>query len=76
MKVRLLAFGHTERQTGFREKIADAEPDETSKQVWDRIAPALQKDGIRVAVDCEYVDWDEPIGYASEIALIPPVSGG
>jgi molybdopterin converting factor small subunit len=31
---------------------------------------------MRVAIDCEYWDWDTPVGPASELAIIPPVSGG
>ncbi len=30
----------------------------------------------RLAVDCNYVNGDAPISPSSEIALIPPVSGG
>ena len=30
----------------------------------------------RVAIDLEYRAWDEPIGNAQEMAIIPPVSGG
>lgn len=30
----------------------------------------------RIAVDCCYVDSDAPVDAKSEIALIPPVSGG
>jgi molybdopterin synthase sulfur carrier subunit len=31
---------------------------------------------IRVALDQEHVDHDEPIGAAREIALFPPMTGG
>jgi sulfur-carrier protein len=38
---------------------------------------ALQfPEAIRVAVDMEHVDHDEPIGDAREIALFPPMTGG
>ena len=38
---------------------------------------ALQyPDVIRVALDHEHVDHDEPIGAAREIALFPPMTGG
>jgi molybdopterin converting factor small subunit len=76
MQIRLLAFAQTEKQTGFRERTVDCVPNETPRQIWARVAPTLEIFGIRVAVDCEYHDWDEPIGDAAEIALIPPVSGG
>jgi molybdopterin synthase sulfur carrier subunit len=31
---------------------------------------------LRAAVDYEYWDWDAPVGNATELAIIPPVSGG
>jgi molybdopterin synthase sulfur carrier subunit len=31
---------------------------------------------IRVAINMEHVDHDEPIGDAREIALFPPMTGG
>jgi molybdopterin converting factor small subunit len=31
---------------------------------------------MRVALDHEYAAWDSPLGTGSEIAIIPPVSGG
>jgi molybdopterin converting factor small subunit len=36
----------------------------------------VKTEGLRVAVDCEYHEWDAPIGPTEEVALIPPVSGG
>ena len=33
-------------------------------------------DKLRVAVDDAFVRWDEPLRAGSEIAFIPPVSGG
>lgn len=38
---------------------------------------ALQfPEAIRVAINMEHVDHDEPIGDAREIALFPPMTGG
>ncbi|WP_199699559.1 molybdopterin converting factor subunit 1 [Notoacmeibacter ruber] len=34
------------------------------------------RNAIRVAIDQEHADHDEPIGQASEIALFPPMTGG
>jgi len=76
MQVRLLAFAHTEKQAGFRERVVDCAPGDTPRELWRRAAPSIDPQGLRVAVDCEYHDWDQPIGEAIEIALIPPVSGG
>ncbi len=37
---------------------------------------ALPQDRLRVAVDGEFARWDDPVRSGSEIAFIPPVSGG
>ena len=76
MQVRLLAFAQAQDQLGFREQFIECSPEETAHAVLSRVAPQLKLDVMRVAVECEYRGWDEPIGNATEIALIPPVSGG
>jgi molybdopterin synthase sulfur carrier subunit len=77
MKITLLTFAQTRTQLGFAEKIVDYEPRETPRQIFQRVAPEFDPGRIiRVAVDREYADWDQPVGQASELALIPPVSGG
>ncbi|MFC5594812.1 molybdopterin converting factor subunit 1 [Lysobacter niastensis] len=37
---------------------------------------ALPQDRLRVAVDGEFARWDDAVRSGSEIAFIPPVSGG
>jgi molybdopterin synthase sulfur carrier subunit len=37
---------------------------------------ALPRERLRVAVDGEFARWDQPVRAGSEIAFIPPVSGG
>jgi molybdopterin synthase sulfur carrier subunit len=37
---------------------------------------ALPRERLRVAVDGEFADWGSPVRPGSEIAFIPPVSGG
>jgi molybdopterin converting factor small subunit len=76
MQIRLLAFAHTREKLGFHEAMVECAPGESPRTIITRLAPALDLAGLRVAVDFEYQDWDAPIGAASEIALIPPVSGG
>jgi molybdopterin synthase sulfur carrier subunit len=77
MKVTILTFAQTRTQLGFSEKILECNPTETPRQIFQRIAPQFDPGKtIRVAVNQEYSCWDEPIGNATEIALIPPVSGG
>ena len=76
MQVKLLAFAHARELLGFAERTAEYDAAETPRELLARLAPGFDPAGARVAVDCEYFDWDTPIGTASEIALIPPVSGG
>ena len=76
MQITLLAFAQAADQVGFRERTVECSADDTPRTLLGRIAPAAKLDNIRVALDQEYADWDTPIGSISEIALIPPVSGG
>ena len=76
MTVRVLAFAQAADLVGFRERAATYEPEETARQVLNRVAAGYDPTHARVAVDGEYRDWDEPIGPAEELAIIPPVSGG
>ena len=76
MQVNLLAFAQARDHVGWSERIVECAPDETPRAILARIAPGLPIEMMRVAVDQEYTTWDTPLGTASEIALIPPVSGG
>jgi molybdopterin converting factor small subunit len=77
MKIKILTFAQTRTQLGFSEKSVDCEPAETPRQILRRLAPQFDPGKIvRVAVNQEYADWDKPVGEATELALIPPVSGG
>lgn len=42
----------------------------------DRHGFALPVDRLRVAVDGAFARWDDPVRDGSEVAFIPPVSGG
>jgi molybdopterin converting factor small subunit len=77
MQIKILTFAQTRTQLGFAEKMFDCDPRETPREIFRRLAPRFEPGKtIRVAVNQEYADWDRPIGEASELALIPPVSGG
>lgn len=77
MKITILTFAQTREQLGFSEKLLDCGPGETPRQILRRLAPAFDPGRtIRVAINQEYADWDQPVGAATELALIPPVSGG
>lgn len=77
MKITVLTFAQTRTQLGFAEKSFECEPTETPRQILRRLAPQFDPGRtVRVALDQEYADWDRPVGDATELALIPPVSGG
>ena len=76
MPLRLLAFAHIADQLGFRERVIEYAESETPRALLQRLAPGGDFSKVRVAIDEEYRSWDESIGPARELALIPPVSGG
>ena len=77
MKITILTFAQTRTQLGFAEKAFDCEAGDTPREILRRVAPEFDPgQTIRVAVNQEYADWDRPVGQATELALIPPVSGG
>ena len=62
MKLTLLAFAKSRDDFGFSEKEIEAGADETPREVVARVAPGIDVSGIRVALDCEFADWDLPDG--------------
>jgi molybdopterin converting factor small subunit len=74
--MKILAFASAREQAGFAVLEVAADPSETPRAILGRIAPHLPLATLRAAIDFEYWDWDAPIGAASELAIIPPVSGG
>lgn len=77
IQVKLLAFAQAADWLGWREIFVECSPDETPRAILDRHAPGFDFESARVAVDCEYMAWDDAVGaMAQEIAIIPPVSGG
>jgi molybdopterin converting factor small subunit len=76
MQLKLLAFAHAQDRLGFRECVVECTAADSPRAILALVAPGFDVAGLRAAVDCEYQDWDAPIGEAIELALIPPVSGG
>jgi len=77
MKIKILTFAQTRTQLGFDEKEIECHAGETPREILRRLAPQFDPGKtVRVAVNQEYSDWDRPVGNATELALIPPVSGG
>ncbi|MFD2258020.1 MoaD/ThiS family protein [Luteolibacter algae] len=76
MNITILAFAQSREVFGFSEMTTEIEIGATPREVLEKIAPNSNLDGLRVAVDCEFYDWDQPMQQVREIAIIPPVSGG
>lgn len=76
MEILVLAFAQSRDCLGFSERTIECSPAETPREILQRVAPHFTADGVRIAVDSEYHGWDQAIGAARELALIPPVSGG
>ncbi|MEO8350304.1 MAG: MoaD/ThiS family protein [Chthoniobacteraceae bacterium] len=76
MPINVLAFAQAVDALGFREREIEGAATETPREILRRLAPDLETKNLRVALDQEYADWDQPIGNAREMAVIPPVSGG
>jgi molybdopterin converting factor small subunit len=76
MQLTILAFAQAEERLGFRERVVDCSAADSPRAIVASVAPDFDGAAMRVAVDCEYHDWDAPVGPASELAIIPPVSGG
>ena len=76
MQVKILAFAQAADRLGFRERVVECAPEDSPHAIIARFASGFTPANLRVAVDDEYSDWNQPIGEAREIALIPPVSGG
>jgi molybdopterin synthase sulfur carrier subunit len=74
--MKILAFAAAREAAGFAELDLPVDPSETPRAILSRVVPRLSLESMRAAIDCEYWDWDTPVGTASEFAIIPPVSGG
>ena len=76
MDLTVLAFAHARETFGFASCIVTCDPGDTPRDVILRLAPRADLQHLAIARDSEYVPWDQPIGQARELAIIPPVSGG
>jgi molybdopterin synthase sulfur carrier subunit len=74
--MKLLAFAQARETFGFSEKEIKLMAGETPRELMARIVPGVSLNGLRVAIDQTFVDWDKPVSEAKEMALLPPVSGG
>jgi molybdopterin converting factor small subunit len=76
MRIKILTFAQTRMQLGFDERFFECSPTETPRMILQRLMPGFTPGPVRVALDLNYAEWDQPVAGATELALIPPVSGG
>lgn len=76
MTLTVLVFAQSQDVFGFSRREVEACPDETPRGLLLRLQPGADLDHLRVALDCDFADWDRPLGDARELAILPPVSGG
>jgi molybdopterin synthase sulfur carrier subunit len=74
--VTVLAFAQARDLFGFGRQEVECDPAETPRGLLLRLKPEADLSLLRVALDCEFAEWDQPLGTATELAIIPPVSGG
>jgi len=77
---RVLLFGSLADLAGWRERDIDAPAVSALRAMLDRedeeLGLALQAPGVQVAVDQEIQRQDYPLTPSSEVAFLPPMSGG
>jgi molybdopterin synthase sulfur carrier subunit len=76
VEITLLTFAQARETFGFGSRTVPCAQEDTPRAIVSRLVPKAELTHLRVALDCEYVTWDTPIGSARELAIIPPVSGG
>jgi len=76
MPLRILAFAIASEQLGFRERSVECIQGETPRALLARLHPSFDPSVARVAFNCEYLGWDDPLEDSGELAILPPVSGG
>ncbi|WP_367874659.1 MoaD/ThiS family protein [Luteolibacter sp. Populi] len=76
MSITVLAFAQARDLFGFSSREIPCDPAETPRELLLRLRPDADLSHLRVALDCEFAAWDDALGSARELAIIPPVSGG
>lgn len=76
LEITVLTFAQARDTFGFSSRTVLCAPDDTPRAIILRLAPKAELAHLRVALDHEYATWETPVGSASELAIIPPVSGG
>lgn len=77
-QVTVLYFASLRDAAGVASETVEADAD--LRALYDMLRArhgfALPQERLRVAVDGEFARWDDTVRSGSEVAFIPPVSGG
>lgn len=77
---RVLLFGRLADQAGWRDRVVEAVSLASLRDVLaaadPSLAEALSGPGVQVAVDKAIVRGEAPLAAGSEVAFLPPMSGG
>lgn len=81
IRVRVLFFAQIAELTGCRQREFSVRGGTTAGELFRQIAivyPGVGqlKSSLRLALNCQFIGDDQPLGDGDEFALIPPVSGG
>ena len=81
MTVGVRLFASLADRAGVKETTVEIDPGSDVEALWEalcRLHPALGGLGYRPMVACDqaYAAWTDPIDGVSEVAFLPPVSGG
>jgi molybdopterin converting factor subunit 1 len=79
--LRVLYFAALAERAGCRSEVVEVEDGATVASLWAELAarhPALASLTYRPAAACDraWSDWDAGLAAVSEVAFVPPVSGG
>jgi len=74
---RVLLFGRLADQAGWRDRVVEANDLSTLREVLSaELGDALTAPGVQVAVDKAIVRGDATLSATTEVAFLPPMSGG
>ncbi|MGH7024753.1 MAG: MoaD/ThiS family protein [Caulobacteraceae bacterium] len=80
--ITILLFGRLSEAAGWRRTELAPAPASLSElrrrigETWPELTEALAGTGVRVAVDHTFCTGDRPLLAGSEVAFMPPMSGG
>tara|TARA_B100000029_G_scaffold41472_3_gene38589 strand:+ start:1057 stop:1278 length:222 start_codon:yes stop_codon:yes gene_type:complete len=73
--MKIVVFGNLSKELGWKEKKISWEERMTPEKIWQREIK-LKINQVRPALNFKFCKWDESIPKNSELAFLPPMSGG